>query len=106
MVRPGECWEITRDGTRRIEALYPAPAEPHSAADLLAPLATDNVRLRKRCKALLALMAELANEVEAAVEHDYNPIGTGVHPSQRSRYERDMAIVKEARSAIDRGTDD
>ena len=47
---------------------------------------------------LEALVKELADEVEASVKHEY---GQQVHPSQVWRYERDMAIVVEARAALE-----
>lgn len=63
MVRPGECVVIDRDGARCTQALYPTPAEPHSAADLLRPLATDNARLRRERDALVEQCADLVARV-------------------------------------------
>ena len=39
-IRPGECYVIDAHGARCTERAYPLPAEPHSAADVLAALVT------------------------------------------------------------------
>ena len=50
-----------------------------------------------RIAELETLVKELASEVEAFVKHEYGQ----VHPSQVSRYERDMAVVIAARTALE-----
>ena len=64
-IRPGEEVVIDRDGAHRTRAAYPLPSEPHSAADLLAPLAADNARLRRQVEALEADVAALADALQA-----------------------------------------
>lgn len=64
-IQPGECWYIGPDGMRCIERAYPTPPEPHSAADLLRPLAADNACLRRQVAALEADVAALAEALQA-----------------------------------------
>jgi hypothetical protein len=47
-----------------------------------------------------AMCEELADEVEGYVKHQYGPSGTEVHPALKSRYERDMDLVRQARELL------
>ena len=63
-VKPGECYVIDAHGARCTERAYPLPSEPHSAADLLRPLAADNARLRRQVAALEADVAAMAEALQ------------------------------------------
>ena len=64
-IRPGERWYIDCNGARCTEVLYPLPADPNAATDLLRPLAADNARLRRQVAALEADVAALAEALQA-----------------------------------------
>ena len=69
-VRPGECYVIDRDGVTRTQAAYPLPSEPHSAADLLRPLATDNARLRDEVDRLTVMNEVLRHTLMVALRRE------------------------------------
>ena len=49
---------------------YPLPSEPHTAADLLRPLAADNARLQREVEALRADVAALQDALRTLAERD------------------------------------
>lgn len=56
--------------------------------------------LAARVEALEAMVGELADDVEAAVENEWNPDRRGVHPANATRYERDMGLPRRARALL------
>ena len=69
-MKPGEGFVIRHDGTRRTRNDYPTPAEPHSAADLLRPLAADNARLRDEVDRLTVANEVLRIALKRALERE------------------------------------
>lgn len=60
-------------------------------------LADEIVRLRTENAALKALALEAADDIEAAVRHEYG--WPDIHPAMQRKYDRDYAIVEQLRSA-------
>lgn len=63
-------YDLSHVAAVRKGTLYPTPREPHSAADLLRPLAADNARLRQDCEELEQQVVELVARILALEARD------------------------------------
>lgn len=61
-------YDLSHVAAVRKGTLYPTPREPHSAADLLRPLAADNAQLQRERNAMEARIAELEAQRDALLE--------------------------------------
>jgi hypothetical protein len=87
------------EGSPAGDALHHLYAAHGIARDLHTP--SPDTRLREA----LDMIRELADEVEASAENEYNPDRKGVHPANAHRYKRDMEIVHRARALASHTTE-